>query len=78
MPDTDERYGLYAFANGELTCIATAPDAEGIGAAIVANDEDEREAHGLGAALGDRGRIGIRDRLMRRWIVSPFPTSPTV
>lgn len=75
----EERYGLYAYtAGGKLERLATAPDGGGIGVAITALDEDEREARGAEASLGDRGVLGVRDRVERRWIISPFPESPTV
>lgn len=76
---TEERYGLYIFSPARrLERLATGPDPGSIGAALVTLDEDEREARGPQASLGDRGRIGVRDRLQRRWIVNPFPPSVTV
>lgn len=70
--DPDYRYRLYARRGHTLEVLACAPDAGGIGAAIVALDEDMRA---VGGALPDVGVIGILDVAdgpRGRWILLPW------
>lgn len=55
----DYRYRIYARApDGDLTVLACAPDAGGVGQAIVTLDNDARA---VGGRLTDHGSIGVLD-----------------
>jgi len=66
----EERYRVYLRAGEDLSLLATAGTAGGIGQAILTNDEDARAA-GYGA-LYDLGVLGLLDAVERRWIVLPW------
>lgn len=66
----EERYGVYLVDERDELRLVTTSDRDGIGAAILGQDEDAREA-GL-AGLRDLGRFGLLDRIERRWIVLPW------
>ncbi len=76
-PRTPEyRFRLYAFTDDGHEILAAAPDAGGVGQAIITLHEDEKEA---GGRLADRGHIGILDvcpggKPGRRgeWVLLPF------
>lgn len=74
------RYRVYAVRSGgrtsraleEMEVLAAAPDAGGLGQAILTLHEDEKAA---GRKLSDRGRIGVLDVLAGpkgEWIVLPW------
>ena len=65
-----ERYVLYTLVGGDLQELAAAPDASGLGYAIVQLHEDGMTASG--ERLYERGPIGIRDAYERKWIVLPW------
>jgi hypothetical protein len=72
--DAQHRYRLYARTGTELRVLACAPDAGGVGQAIICLDEDALRAGGSG--LGDSGAIGVfdtrPDEPTGRWIISPW------
>lgn len=75
--DAENRYRIYALLGlGDLVILATAPDAGGVGQAILTLHEDQRNA---GGTLGDLGRLGVLDTMPEgkpsrsgEWIVCPF------
>lgn len=77
-PRTAEfRFRLYARVGDELTVLATAPDAGGLGQAIVALHEDAKRA---GRRLCAEGRVGVMDVLGGKngrgeWIIPVFDRS---
>jgi len=74
------RYRIYARrANGELDVLAAAPDAGGIGQAIVTLDNDAGE---VGGSLVDEGSLGVLDVMpggepsgTGRWLFKPWQAS---
>lgn len=71
--DADHRYRIYARRGRELEILASAPDAGGVGQALITLHEDEKEA---GRRLADRGTIGVLDVMAGgptgEWIVLPW------
>lgn len=67
--DEEHRYRLYGRRGRELTVLAAAPTAGGIGEAILQLHADAKEA---GGTLGDSGVTGILDAVDREWIVVPW------
>jgi hypothetical protein len=66
----EERYGVYVVAGGERPRLLATCARDGIGVAVLGQDDDAREA-GL-RGLIDLGCFGLLDRLERRWIVLPY------
>lgn len=78
--DLDHRYRLCAVVGDSVRVLAAAPDAGGLGAAIVTLHEDART---VGRRLADEGRIGVLDVMpdglpARRgvWVVLPYDRRP--
>lgn len=69
MSDDRERYRIYMRRNEEIYVLATAPDAAGVGQAIITNHEDLK---GVGLRLPDLGVLGILDSVAHEWIVLPW------
>ena len=71
----EERYRIYAVRDDDPrtpVLLATAPDAEALGVALVTLDSDAREA---GGHVYDDGAIGVLDGLLRRWLILPWSRS---
>lgn len=72
--DEENRYRLYAVRGPVREVLATAPSMAGIGLAIQAYHEDQKE---VGRRLADLGNIGILDVLAPgprgEWILLPYP-----
>lgn len=67
--DPENRYRLYVRVGDRLEVIATAPDAGGLGCAIVTIHDDQRT---VGRRLADLGRVGVLDAVAGEWIVLPW------
>lgn len=72
--DETERYRLYAVRGDEREILATAPDAGGIGQALITNHEDCKE---VGMRLSDLGMIGILDTVEGEWVLLPYTRETT-
>lgn len=65
-----ERYRVYALADAThrpddgLQLLATAPDAQGLGLALITLREEGQITHNT--------RVGVKDDVLRKWIVNPF------
>ena len=65
---TDSRYLLYELRHGTPHLLAEAPDAQGLGLALVTIAEENREA-------GEPcGIVGVLDNESRRWLTSMWVT----
>lgn len=71
--DAEHRYRLYAIQGEHREIIAVSPTMGGIGCAILAIHEDQKE---IDRRLADLGRIGILDVLAPgptgEWILLPY------
>lgn len=71
--DEEHRYRIYARRGDELHILAACPTAGGIGEALIAFHEDQKES---GARLADLGVIGVLDVMTDRptgeWVVLPW------
>jgi hypothetical protein len=67
--DEEHRYRIYARRGDELEVLAATGEPGGIGEAIVALDQDERDR---GRRLMDLGAFGVLDVIDGRWIVLPW------
>jgi hypothetical protein len=67
--DAAHRYRIYARRGRELEVLAAAPDAGGVGQAILTLHDDQKQA---GRRLADLGVIGCLDVLTPEWVVLPW------
>lgn len=78
--DLENRYRIYAIVGDDRTVIAAAPDAGGVGMALITLHEDQKT---IGRRLADLGRIGVMDMCpggvigpKGEWIVQPYDRRP--
>lgn len=67
--DERHRYRVYARIGKELTVLCACPEPGGIGQALVAFHDDQKQ---VGQRLADLGQIGVLDVIAGDWIVLPW------